>query len=795
MGGIAHGIKLEAISGSVHAKFNIIPLTSRFGLESIQEIAFAELLIVSCSSFVLLKPGMLERSLLLYYIYRSVAGKLPSRSLAMKWLPFSLASVLLLSAFSLAQQNQSEPSNTNQTASTTMRATSQEVVLDMVFLDKKGRTIRDVRPEEVHISEDGVEQKLTSLRLVQGDAAAEAPGGNSLQLDPMREIRLVTLVFEGLDQEGKRFFRQAVKDILDMSPQQNLFFSILTVDQRLHVIQPFTADHNAILKSIDRSAMWSFIQYQNNSVEVKSELKQIIDQGEPQLSGGAGGGPSQSAVAGAVSYRMAKMQYEMLQAAEATDRQYNARATVDALMALVRSQSELPGRKVVLYFNPWLFIPEMVKEQYANLIGSANRANISFYTVDPKGLVTWSQQTQGRQQLADAAGEIRSAQMRGGVGEVSLSEAHAAENAESAQRANPLLWLRDLAQQTGGATIAETNDYRAPLRVALEEVRNYYEAAYTPRSTLTDGKFRKISVRVDRPDIIVHTRSGYFALPQLKAAQQLAAYEMPLLNALGSAHAAGDITFNAAAERFDDHGPKIQYMVTLEAPLKQLTFTPQPDQKNAAVDAALLAVVKNSAGEIVEKLSKDFAVQVPLDKVEAYKAGNLVQSFSTELPPGTYSLEAVIMDRNDNKMSVKKSTLTVPEPSNKLSMSDVVVVRRTDPLKDNEILNAFYFPGGKVTPTLTDTLRGGPGNFLPFYFSVYPDRSVKESVKLTMAFYKEGKYLGAAETPLPAVQADGRIPYIASLPADKFTPGAYEIRIGVVQGSAKVEENVAFQVE
>jgi hypothetical protein len=153
------------------------------------------------------------------------------------------------------------------------------------------------------------------------------------------------------------------------------------------------------------------------------------------------------------------------------------------------------------------------------------------------------------------------------------------------------------------------------------------------------------------------------------------------------------------------------------------------------------------------------------------------------------------MDRNDNKMSVKKRGFTVPEPSDKLSMSDVIVVRRTDPLKDSEILNAFYFPGGKVTPTLTDTLKGGPGNFLPFYFSVYPDRTVKDSVKLTMAFYKEGQYLGAAETPLPEVQQDGRIPYIASLPADKFTPGAYQIRIGVKQGSSNVEKEVAFQVE
>jgi len=38
----------------------------------------------------------------------------------------------------------------------------------------------------------------------------------------MREVRLVTLVFEGLDQEEKRFIRQALKDILDMARERNL---------------------------------------------------------------------------------------------------------------------------------------------------------------------------------------------------------------------------------------------------------------------------------------------------------------------------------------------------------------------------------------------------------------------------------------------------------------------------------------------------------------------------------------------------------------------------------------------
>src|SRR2546421_3486550 len=355
-----------------------------------------------------------------------------------------LLPAFFLSALSLAGQQQSQQNTSSQATSPTVRSTANEVVLDMVFRDKKGRTIHDIRPEEIHVLEDGVEQKVTSFHLVEGKSAelSGAPktpaDSGSLSLDPMREVRLVTLVFEGLDSEGKRFFRQALKDILDMAPEQNLYFSILTVDQKLHVVQPFTADHAALLKSLDRSMMWSFVQYENQSTEVKQSLKQELSGGEPQLQVAATGGASPAQVQSLVNYRMAKMQYDMIEAAEATDRANNARATIDALMTLVRAQSQLPGRKVVLYFNPWLFISETVKEQYNNLISTANRSNVSFYTVDPKGLVTWSQGSAGRDWLNGATGEIRSEQ-KGGVGKVSTQEARATETAEEALRANPLL--------------------------------------------------------------------------------------------------------------------------------------------------------------------------------------------------------------------------------------------------------------------------------------------------------------------------------------------------------------------
>src|ERR1700746_744083 len=123
-----------------------------------------------------------------------------------------LLALFLLSAFTLAAQQPPQQSASGQAPSPTVRSTTNEVVLDMVFRDKKGRTIHDIRPEEIHVLEDGVEQKVTSFHLVDGKPAELSgackthPESGSPSLDPMREVRLVTLVFEGLDQEGKRFF-------------------------------------------------------------------------------------------------------------------------------------------------------------------------------------------------------------------------------------------------------------------------------------------------------------------------------------------------------------------------------------------------------------------------------------------------------------------------------------------------------------------------------------------------------------------------------------------------------------
>lgn len=741
----------------------------------------------------------------------------------MKYAAITLAIGTLLCTSGLAAQtpaSQQTAANSPNSSTSTFKVNANEVTLDMTFHDKKGKVIDDIKPEEVHVYEDGVEQHVNSFKYIQGSEnpapqAAGAPTAGSIPVDPMRELRLVTLCFEGLDQDGKRFFKQAVSDVLSMAPEQNLYFSIMVIDQKLNMIQPFTNDRVQLMKSIDKQMMWGTLQYEAASAQIKEELRIGLTGGESAGQSAATGDvsmsqnitsngtstPSAGAVSAGVNARMMKMEYDMLNEADAATREASARASIDALLSLVKAQAHLPGRKVVIYFNPWMFIPDSAKEQYQYMIGMANKANITFYTVDPKGLVTYSQNDSGRGQLGGAAGETRNLSMSGGVGDVSTSQVEAQETAENGLRSNPEEWLRDLAKQTGGVAIAETNDYKAPLRIVMDEVRTYYEAAYDPSITTLDGKFHKITVKIDRPGIDVHTRSGYFALPQLGGGQQVFAYEVPLLNALSAAAAPTQVPFSVAADRFSERGPKIEYELTIEAPLKGLTFEKQPDGKTAAVDAPMIAVVRDSSGNIVSKFSKDFAVTVDASKVDQYQQGNLIQTYKTELDPGTYSLEAVVEDKKGNKLGVSKSTLTVPAPNSKLAISDLVIVHRQEPVKETVAGDPFYYPAGqgypagKITPTLDNKLQGGAGHFLPFYFNVYTDPSVKDAPQATMGFYKDGQYLGSAPIALPAASPDGRIAYVAALPGDPFKPGSYQIKLDVKQGDATAEQAVDFQIQ
>src|ERR1019366_7492088 len=71
----------------------------------------------------------------------------------------------------------------------------------------------------------------------------------------------------------------------------------------------------------------------------------------------------------------------------------------------------------------------------------------------------------------------------------------------------------EIAYRTGGRAFYNRNDLETGICRALNDSRFTYELAYHPDHDRWKGEWRKIQVKVNRPDVTVLARAGFFAMP------------------------------------------------------------------------------------------------------------------------------------------------------------------------------------------------------------------------------------------------------------------------------------------
>ena len=204
------------------------------------------------------------------------------------------------------------------------------------------------------------------------------------------------------------------------------------------------------------------------------------------------------------------LESRLVESFESLERDQQGFASTHALLSLVGGLSALPGRKAVLLFSEGLAIPSNVEATYRSVIGAANRARVSVYTVDAGGLRVESPADELRRALDTVKTRSRYDTDGGRLTEESLLGLH--EKNEGAMRLAPESTLTPLADQTGGFALAGTNDLAEGLSRFEEELRSHYVLSYAPRNRDFDGRFRTIRVAVGRPHGRVQARKGYLAL-------------------------------------------------------------------------------------------------------------------------------------------------------------------------------------------------------------------------------------------------------------------------------------------
>ena len=131
-------------------------------------------------------------------------------------------------------------------------------------------------------------------------------------------------------------------------------------------------------------------------------------------------------------------------------------------------------------------VTQALQQEFLDIFQAASRSNTAIYTMDPRGMAA----------SAIEPGDPGGATTSGTVDRQLLTSETDA--------------LREIADNTGGRAIL-VNDPRALLKQMLRDTSGYYLIGYTSTEKYRDGKFHSISVKVNRKDVEVRARKGYYA--------------------------------------------------------------------------------------------------------------------------------------------------------------------------------------------------------------------------------------------------------------------------------------------
>jgi hypothetical protein len=84
---------------------------------------------------------------------------------------------------------------------------------------------------------------------------------------------------------------------------------------------------------------------------------------------------------------------------------------------------------------------------------------------------------------------------------------------------------------------------------------------------------------------------------------------------------------------------------------------------------------------------------------------------------------------------------------------------------------------------------------LRLFFIVYPDASVAAPATVEIEFLQNGKSLTKVPMALPAADAQGRIPYVMTIPASSIPVGSYEVHATARQGNTAAETKTVVKIE
>ena len=580
------------------------------------------------------------------------------------------------------------------TTRTGISAASSPVVVDLVVRDRRGDPLADIRAEEVHLYEDGVEQVIRDFRRVTlRPASSGVVPGAATQAETDRRVIFLFPRLQGVERD---LALSGADEFLKKQFVPGMSVAVFLVGPELEPVQDFTTDV-AALKDAVRRALAAGDRSRAADVRVVFSLVQRLKD----------------------------------QAGRKTVLLFSSSLGVPSgFEDSALDVAGLANRCRISFYG--------VDPRGRELSSGATRIDQPSQGSDLSLPPAWSEFVKpGVEHPGDV--DLRS----GGIPRFSVGDPSRKT-------------LARLAQGTGGFVVERANSLSNGMRQIAEDVSGYYEVAYTPAAPKSDGQLRGLDVKITRDGARAQTRQQYFVgeVP----ASLVPAFERRLVEALAADPLPSDVEVWDRALHFGWDGQELTHVLWVMIPLEKVSLATVPAASTAPGrfegDVSILARVKDASGGIVATFSQRVPLVGSLEELGQARTQAIQFTRRVKLVPGAYTFEIAVQDRGGHKLTVRRTPFEAQTPQgialSSLSLGDLQPAGASsdgdDPLRLDK---------QRVIPNLDRPIKAGHAP-MTLHLVAYPSTKSKEPAQIAITLLAGGESVNRATATLPRpMLADG----------------------------------------
>ncbi len=406
-------------------------------------------------------------------------------------------------SYALSAQSQA----TDASGKVVFKAETRTVVVDVVVTGKNGQPVKGLPRDDFEILEDGRPQRITTFEEHTTNDQSKAtlpqlPSNIFTNVPRMTPTDSMTvLLLDSLNtplEDQARVHMDTLKYLENLQPGRRL--AIFTLGSRLRYVQGFTDDRSTLrqaLLSVRRGAGPQASLLLPSKTENTAEEQAIAHLGDL----------SPAAASAAAGLR------DFLQHEAASRNDARLQTTLEAFQELAHYLSGIPGRKNVVWFsggfpmvlfpNSGLGNPTAAQRDFGDRVRKTDAAlvaaQVAIYPIAAEGLVGNSLNDADTQLVGVHSGYDAQRELN-----KSLQDDAAQRNANHAT-------MDEIARDTGGEAIYNTNALNDSLARVIDHGSSYYTLYYTPTDLAANGQFRKIKIKLSGGNYKLAYRQGYYA--------------------------------------------------------------------------------------------------------------------------------------------------------------------------------------------------------------------------------------------------------------------------------------------